>query len=194
MPKLRDWDKAWIVCQFNCSYICPFGIYYLGPPRVIISGLLDFSNYLPYCSGLLKMTYLIYARVSPKGSTWASSESSIQMQIDACKSFLRGQSSQTVKDEFYTAKDTNRPGLHKIISDLESGSADWDTLIVYKLDRLTRSLMDGGRIFQLLRDCNKGFVSVTENIDFSSPMGRAMLGIISNVNSLQNAPATRCTR
>jgi site-specific DNA recombinase len=116
------------------------------------------------------------------------------MQIQSCKVFVQGQPCQIVKDEFFTAKDTRRPGLTRIIADLEAGSADWDCLIVYKLDRLTRSLLDGGAIFQLLRDNNKGFISVTENIDFSSPMGRAMLGIINIFAQLEREQLGERTR
>ena len=138
--------------------------------------------------------YLIYARVSPKGSTWASSESSIDMQIQACKRFIGGESCEIIKDEFYTAKDNNRPGLQQILEDLNSGRAEWDALIVYKLDRLTRSLLDGGQIFELLRNNNKGFISVTENLDFSSPMGRAMLGIINIFAQLEREQLAERTR
>jgi DNA invertase Pin-like site-specific DNA recombinase len=94
------------------------------------------------------MKCLIYARVSPKGSTWASSESTIDMQIQHCKDFVSasgGEVHSIVKDEFFTAKDTRRPGLKGILAELEAGTAEWDSLIVYRLDRLTRSLRDGGR-------------------------------------------------
>ncbi len=127
------------------------------------------------------MKCLIYARVSPKGSTWASSESTIDMQIQHCKDFVSasgGEVHSIVKDEFFTAKDTRRPGLKGILAELEAGTAEWDSLIVYRLDRLTRSLRDGGEIFDALRENGKGFASVSERLDFSTPVGRAMLWII----------------
>ena len=124
------------------------------------------------------MKYLIYVRVSPKGSTWASSESSLDMQVEQCRNYIRGEPCRIVRDEFYTAKDSRRPGLQQIIAELQAGTADWDAIIVYKIDRLTRSLRDGGEIFELLMKQGKGFVSVTENIDMSTPVGRAMLWII----------------
>ena len=140
------------------------------------------------------MTYLIYARVSPKGSTWAAAESSIDMQIESCKRFIHGEPSRVIKDEFFTAENNKRPGLIGILADLEAGTADWDTLIVYRLDRLTRSLLNGEKVFQALRNNNKGFISVTERMDFSSPMGRAMLGIINVFAQLEREQLAERTR
>lgn len=140
------------------------------------------------------MKYLIYARVSPKGSTWSSSESSLDMQIAQCKNYIRENEYTIIRDEFYTAKDSKRPGLQQIISQLQSGNADWDTLIVYKLDRLTRSLRDGGEIFELLTKDGKGFISVTENIDMSTPVGRAMLWIIHVFAQLEREQLAERTR
>lgn len=116
------------------------------------------------------------------------------MQIQACKKFINGESCEVIKDEFYTAKDNKRPGLQRILENLKAGTAEWDALIVYKLDRLTRSLLDGGQIFELLRNNNKGFISVTENLDFSSCMGRAMLGIINIFAQLEREQLGERTR
>ena len=91
------------------------------------------------------MKYLIYARISPRGSTWESNESTIPLQIDACRNYVDFQSEEVhevVEDEFQSAKDFDRPGFSRIHSELLQGTAAWDTIIVHKLDRLTRSLKD----------------------------------------------------
>ena len=51
-------------------------------------------------------------------------------------------------------------------------------IIDYRLDRFSRSIADFGQIWDRLERCHVEFVSVTENFDASSPMGRAMLNIV----------------
>ena len=90
------------------------------------------------------MKYLIYARVSPRGDMEA--ETSIQMQIDICKEYVRDQKGEVIQvlyDEFYSGKNMNRPSFKTIMEELESGKAEWDTICVYKLSGMSRSLNDG---------------------------------------------------
>lgn len=143
------------------------------------------------------MKYAIYARVSPKGSGFES-ETSIDMQIQLCKEYVKQQHGEVVdlqSDEFYSGKDMKRPGFQKLINDLKNGIAEWDCICIYKLSRLTRSRRDGDVIFDLLKDWNKGFVSVTEpNFDFSTPMGRAMLSIFQAFNQFEREQTGENTR
>ena len=83
-----------------------------------------------------------------------------------------------VTDEFLTAANTKRPGYQQILGDLRAGQADWDSLVVRHLDRLSRSIIDSIPVIEHLRDNGKGLVSVTQNLDLSTPTGRAMLWII----------------
>lgn len=127
------------------------------------------------------MKYLIYARVSPKGSSWDSSETTIQMQFDYCREYVKFHGGEVIGerfDEFYSGKDSERPAFREILTELKSGAAEWDTLIVYKMSRFTRSLRDGTALFELMYQNGKGFVSATEKLDFATPSGRAMLGIL----------------
>lgn len=133
------------------------------------------------------MKYLIYARVSPRGSDFEG-ETTIQMQIDFCREYVKFHGGEIIgeyHDEFFSGKDTHRPAFKKIMDQLESGNAEWDTLIVYKLSRMTRSLRDGANIFAALFAQAKGFISATENLDFSSPAGRAMLGMMQVFNQFE---------
>ena len=134
------------------------------------------------------MKYAIYARVSPKGSSWDASDTSINMQVDYCREYIKfhgGDVAVVVQDEFFSGKDTDRPGFKKLLFELESGRAEWDALIVYKLSRMTRSLRDGADIFSKLFAQGKGFVSATERLDFSTPSGRAMLGVMQVFNQFE---------
>lgn len=142
------------------------------------------------------MKYLIYARVSPRGSDFEG-ETSISMQINYCREYVKFHGGQVVgelSDEFFSGKDTHRPAFQKIMRELETGKGDWDTLIVYKLSRMTRSLRDGANIFDKLFQQGRGFVSATENLDFSSPAGRAMLGMMQVFNQFEREQSAENTR
>src|SRR5574344_2045338 len=111
-------------------------------------------------------TYLLYARVSPKGSTWAAEETSIGVQFaDMRAHVLRLDSSANfveVYDEFKSGKNLNREGVQRILSDLSKTPVPWSCLVVWNLDRLSRSLGDAIPIFSRLRDSGCEFISVNQ--------------------------------
>ena len=143
------------------------------------------------------MKFAIYARVSPRGSSYEV-ETTINMQIKYCKDFIAAQRGEVVEiqsDEFFSGKDMNRPGFQKLMADMKSGKAEWDCLCVYKLSRMSRSIKDGSLIFEEMKQYNKGFVSATEPaFDFSTPMGRAMLGIFQVFNQFEREQTSENTR
>ncbi len=69
----------------------------------------------------------------------------------------------------------NRPELHKLLDKLREG----DVLIVWKLDRLSRSLKDLLVIMERIDKAKAGFRSITEAIDTTTPAGRMMMCIAS---------------
>lgn len=80
-------------------------------------------------------------------------------------------------DPGYSGADTNRPALQDLISDVENRKIE--KVVVYKLDRLSRSQLDTLYLIEkvfLANECD--FVSMTENFDTSTPFGRAMIGIL----------------
>lgn len=119
--------------------------------------------------------YLIYARVSERGSSWSADESSIAAQIDACRYFVAsrgGEVAAEISDEFLSGGTIDRAGMQRILADLELPEIPWDVLIVRDLSRLTRSNRDGQHIQDALAKRGRGLVSVFEAIDYSTPMGR----------------------
>ena len=84
---------------------------------------------------------------------------------------------ETFVDPGFSGGDTDRPGLKAMIKTVET--SDIDKVVVYKLDRLSRSQKD--TLF-LIEDVflknNTDFVSMNENFDTSTPFGRAMIGIL----------------
>ena len=84
---------------------------------------------------------------------------------------------QVFTDAGFTGANMNRPALQEMISEVKKGNAD--CVVVWKLDRLSRSQKD---TLILIDDIflanNTDFISMTENFDTSSPFGRAMIGIL----------------
>ncbi len=79
-------------------------------------------------------------------------------------------------DGGYSGSNLDRPGIQKLISDIES----FDLIIVWKLDRLSRSQRDTLYLFEdVFLPHNVDFISMSESFDTSTPFGRAMIGILS---------------
>lgn len=121
----------------------------------------------------------LYVRVST--AEQARDGFSIDEQIDRLTTYCKACDYTIVKiynDAGYSGANTDRPALRELISDAQNGFGD--VVLVYKLDRLSRSQKD---TLSLIEDCflrnGVEFVSMTENFDTSSPFGRAMIGILS---------------
>ena len=100
---------------------------------------------------------------------------SIQGQIDLCRQ-KAGAGFQVYHDRGYSGRNTNRPAFQRMMEDVEKGLVQ--KIIVYRLDRFSRSIADFGRLWETLRRHDVEFVSINETFDTSTPMGRAMLNII----------------
>ncbi len=100
---------------------------------------------------------------------------SIQGQIDLCRKET-GDAPQVYTDKGYSGKNTNRPAFQRLMDDVEKGAIG--KVVVYRLDRFSRSLADFSRLWEVLQRHGVEFVSVNEKFDTSTPMGRAMLNII----------------
>lgn len=84
---------------------------------------------------------------------------------------------KTFTDPGYTGADTHRPGLRELIRSVEAGHAD--KVVVYKLDRLSRSQKDTLFLIEdVFLENNTDFVSMSENFDTATPFGRAIIGIL----------------
>ena len=100
---------------------------------------------------------------------------SIESQIDFCKYELKGGSCKEYTDKGFSGKNTDRPRFQELVRDIERGLIK--KVVVYKLDRISRSIIDFASMMELFSRYNVEFVSSTEKFDTSTPMGRAMLNI-----------------
>jgi site-specific DNA recombinase len=100
---------------------------------------------------------------------------SIESQIEFCKYELKGGNCKEYTDKGYSGKNTDRPKFQELVRDIKWGLIA--KVIVYKLDRISRSILDFANMMELFQQYNVEFVSSTEKFDTSTPMGRAMLNI-----------------
>jgi len=100
---------------------------------------------------------------------------SIESQIEFCQYEIKGDNYRTYTDKGFSGKNTDRPKFQELISDIEQGLIS--TVVVYKLDRISRSIIDFAKMMELFQKYNVEFISATEKFDTSTPMGRAMLNI-----------------
>lgn len=114
----------------------------------------------------------IYARqsVDKKDSV------SIETQIDHCKNFAESPNPKIFKDKGFSGKNTERPDLKKLIREIESDMIS--KVYVYKLDRISRNIVDFYNLYEVMKKHNTEFVSINEHFDTTSAIGRAMMGII----------------
>ena len=79
-------------------------------------------------------------------------------------------------DGGFSGGNLERPALQRLFQDIREDKID--CIIVYKIDRLTRSLLDFSKIIQLLDEYNVSFVSVTQSFNTANSMGRLMLNVL----------------
>ena len=113
----------------------------------------------------------IYARQSVDREDSISTDS----QIEACRYEARDEVCREYVDKGYSGKNTDRPHFRELVADIKKGEIS--KVIVYRLDRISRSILDFSNMMILFAKYQVEFVSSTEKFDTSMPMGRAMLNI-----------------
>ena len=121
------------------------------------------------------MIFANYGRKSVFSDKSDSVDNQLQMSKDYAAMHFPGQIETFLhySDEDFTGANTNRPDLQRLLNDVRNGVID--VLIVYQLDRLSRDVRDFANIYAILEEHHVHFVSVKENIDTTTPIGRAMM-------------------
>jgi DNA invertase Pin-like site-specific DNA recombinase len=100
---------------------------------------------------------------------------SIESQFEFCRHELKGGSFKEYADKGFSGKNTDRPQFQALLCDIKTGLIK--RVVVYKLDRISRSILDFSKMMELFQEYNVEFISSSEKFDTSTPMGRAMLNI-----------------
>ena len=108
---------------------------------------------------------------------------SLDAQREACEAYIKSQASQGWKvlpqhydDPAYSGGDLDRPALKRLLRDVEAGRIE--VVVVYKLDRLTRSLVDFAKLVETFDARSISFVAVTQQFNTTTSMGRLTLNIL----------------
>ncbi len=124
----------------------------------------------------------IYTRKSSEEGL-EQSFNSLHAQREACDAYIKSQThegwrvlAQPYDDGGFSGGSMERPGLVALLSDVEQGKID--IVVVYKVDRLTRSLIDFARIVEMFDRHRVSFVSVTQAFNTTTSMGRLTLNVL----------------
>jgi site-specific DNA recombinase len=124
----------------------------------------------------------IYTRVS-SDQRLEQDFNSLDAQREACTAYIKSQVqegwkrlSQTYDDGGYSGGSLERPALQSLLENIRTGGID--IVVVYKVDRLTRSLGDFAKLVELFDEHKVSFVSVTQSFNTTSSMGRLTLNVL----------------
>ena len=125
---------------------------------------------------------VIYTRVSTEYGL-EQDFNSLDAQRDAAEAYIRSQAHDgwtlvrtRYDDGGFSGGSTDRPALQQLLADISDGKID--VVVVYKVDRLTRSLADFAKLVELFDSHNVSFVSVTQQFNTTTSMGRLTLNVL----------------
>jgi site-specific DNA recombinase len=108
---------------------------------------------------------------------------SLDAQREACEAYVASQKSEgwiALREHFddggFSGGTLERPGLQRLLKEIEAGKVD--VVVVYKIDRLSRSLMDFAKLVEVFERRSVTFVSVTQSFNTTTSMGRLTLNVL----------------
>src|ERR1700756_2858685 len=108
---------------------------------------------------------------------------SLDAQREACEAYIKSQAHEGWRlnpDRYYdgglSGASLDRPALQQLLADLRAGKIT--IVVVYKVDRLTRSLADFAKLVELFDEQGVSFVSITQSFNTTSSMGRLTLNVL----------------
>jgi site-specific DNA recombinase len=129
-----------------------------------------------------KINCAIYTRVSTAEGL-EREFTSLDNQRESAENYIQSQKSEgwimlpeRYDDGGYSGANTERPALQKLLSDIKEGKIS--CVVVYKVDRLSRSLLDFSQLLEFFEQSNVTFVSVTQAFNTNTSMGRLTLNIL----------------
>lgn len=101
---------------------------------------------------------------------------SVESQVEFCKKEGVGTQIRIYTDKGYSGKTIDRPAFQEMMQDIEAGKVR--RVIVYRLDRISRSVLDFANVIDIFQRNHVDFVSTMEKFDTGTPIGKAMLMIV----------------
>lgn len=103
-------------------------------------------------------------------------ENSLSVQLDRLTSYAKSQGWDVAKVYKDEGLSSNRPALTRLMDDAKAGK--FEVVLIYRYDRITRSVRDLIDLIEEFEQLSIGFVSVKENVDTSTPLGRLMMTFV----------------
>jgi len=101
---------------------------------------------------------------------------SIDTQVEHCKKELQeGEEYKVYSDKGYSGSNIYRPAFQEMLNDINKGIVE--CIIVYRLDRISRSVLDFANLINIFNKYGTNFISTQERFDTKTPMGKAMLNL-----------------
>ena len=119
----------------------------------------------------------LYVRVSTANQ--AEEGESLDEQVKTLQNYCayrRWQDVRVYREEGFSGKDLKRPAFQKMMADINTGKVN--TIIVKKIDRLSRSIIDFENVYKAFQDKNVDLISTQENFDTSTAIGRSVIRIV----------------
>lgn len=130
--------------------------------------------------------FVVYSRKSK----FTGKGESIENQVEMCKQYIRMQFGNTAaenariyEDEGFSGGSLERPKFKKMMAD--AADHKFRAIVVYRLDRISRNIGDFAKLIEQFNQMKIDFISIKEQFDTSSPMGRAMMYISSVFSQLE---------
>lgn len=124
---------------------------------------------------------------------------SLDAQREACEQYVRSQAhlgwklvDQAYDDGGFTGANLDRPAFQRLLADIEARKVE--VVVVYKVDRLSRSLLDFARVMDRFNQADVDFVSVTQNFSTADAMGRLTLNMLMSFAEFEREMIAERTR
>lgn len=129
-----------------------------------------------------KLRCAVYTRKSTEDGL-EQEFNSLDAQYEACAAYALSQqheggvlAKERYDDGGFSGGNMDRPGLKRLLADIEAGRVD--IVLLYKIDRLTRSLADFAKIVEVMDGAGASFVSITQSFNTTTSMGRLTLNML----------------
>ena len=136
----------------------------------------------------MSISIAIYSRKSK----FTGKGESIDNQIELCKQYISTHFPDCAagkihiyEDEGFSGGNIERPQFKRMMADARDGNKELSAIVCYRLDRISRNIGDFAKLIEELDGLKISFVSIKEQFDTSSPMGRAMMYISSVFSQLE---------
>jgi len=141
----------------------------------------------------------IYTRISVDDQRSEQTFDSIDAQRESCESYVASQKSDgwtclaaRYDDRGISGATTERPALQRLLADVAAGEVD--CIVVYKVDRLSRSLLDFARLMDRFNQLGVAFVSITQNFSTADAVGRLTLHMLMSFAEFERSMISERTR